>query len=128
MSGDVGFYSGARLVQDAFPDEKIDYYCGISSVVYFASKVPTSWQDAKLLSAHGRSLNLLNCVQRYPKIIMIVSGVEDVRAICQELVEAEMTYVHGDGRDKSVLSGRNGHIRYAGSLSAGGGRQDFISC
>ncbi len=94
MSGDVGFYSGARLVQDAFPDEKIDYYCGISSVVYFASKVPTSWQDAKLLSAHGRSLNLLNCVQRYPKIIMIVSGVEDVRAICQELVEAEMTYVH----------------------------------
>ena len=94
MSGDVVFYSGARLVQDAFPDEKIDYYCGISSVVYFASKVPTSWQDAKLLSAHGRSLNLLNCVQRYPKIIMIVSGVEDVRAICQELVEAEMTYVH----------------------------------
>ena len=63
-------------------------------MVYFASKVPTAWQDAKLLSAHGRSLNLLNCVQRYPKIIMIVSGVEDVRAICQELVEAEMTYVH----------------------------------
>ena len=93
MSGDVGFYSGARLVQDAFPDEKIDYYCGISSVVYFASKVPTAWQDAKLLSAHGRRLNLLNCVQRYPKIIMIVSGVEDVRAICRELVEAEMTHV-----------------------------------
>ena len=47
---------------------------GISSVVYFASKIPTSWQDAKLLSAHGKQVNLLNSVQRYPKIIMIVSG------------------------------------------------------
>ena len=117
MSGDVGFYSGARLVQDAFPDEKIDYYCGISSVVYFASKVPTSWQDAKLLSAHGRSLNLLNCVQRYPKIIMIVSGVEDVRAICQELVEAEMTYVH-------VTVGTN--LSYPEETVTSGTPEDFL--
>ena len=117
MSGDVGFYSGARLVQDAFPDEKIDYYCGISSVVYFASKVPTSWQDAKLLSAHGRSLNLLNCVQRYPKIIMIVSGVEDVRAICQELVEAEMTYVH-------VTVGTN--LSYQEETVTSGTPEDFL--
>ena len=117
MSGDVGFYSGARLVQDAFPDEKIDYYCGISSVVYFASKVPTAWQDAKLLSAHGRSLNLLNCVQRYPKIIMIVSGVEDVRAICQELVEAEMTYVH-------VTVGTN--LSYPEETVTSGTPEDFL--
>lgn len=117
MSGDVGFYSGARLVQDAFPDEKIDYYCGISSVVYFASKVPTAWQDAKLLSAHGRSLNLLNCVQRYPKIIMIVSGVEDVRAICQELVEAKMTYVH-------VTVGTN--LSYPEETVTSGTPEDFL--
>ncbi len=117
MSGDVGFYSGARLVQDAFPDEKIDYYCGISSVVYFASKVPTAWQDAKLLSAHGRSLNLLNCVQRYPKIIMIVSGVEDVRAICQELVDAEMTYVH-------VTVGTN--LSYPEETVTSGMPEDFL--
>lgn len=117
MSGDVGFYSGARLIQEAFPNEKIDYYCGISSVVYFASKVPTSWQDAKLLSAHGRSLNLLNCVQRYPKIIMIVSGVEDVRAICKELVEAEMTYVH-------VTVGTN--LSYPEETVTSGMPEDFL--
>lgn len=117
MSGDVGFYSGARLVQDAFPDEKIDYYCGISSVVYFASKVPTAWQDAKLLSAHGRSLNLLNCVQRYPKIIMIVSGVEDVRAICRELMEAEMTHVR-------VTVGTN--LSYPEETVTSGTPEDFL--
>ena len=117
MSGDVGFYSGARLLQDAFPNEKIDYYCGISSVVYFASKVPTAWQDAKLLSAHGRSLNLLNCVQRYPKIIMIVSGVEDVRAICRELMEAEMTHVR-------VTVGTN--LSYPEETVTSGTPEDFL--
>lgn len=117
MSGDVGFYSGARLVQDAFPGEKIDYYCGISSVVYFASKVPTAWQDAKLFSAHGRTLNLLNCVQRYPKIIMIVSGVEDVRAICRELVESEMTHVR-------VTVGTN--LSYPEETVTSGTPEDFL--
>ncbi len=93
MSGDVGFYSGARGVQEAFPDEKVSFLCGISSVVYFASRIPTSWQDAKLISAHGKQVNLLNYVQKYPKLISIVSGVEDVRKICQELHESGMDQV-----------------------------------
>lgn len=93
MSGDVGFYSGARGIQEAFAGENVHFYCGISSVVYFASKIPTSWQDAKLLSAHGKQVNLLNSVQRYPKIIMIVSGAKDVERLCAELHEAEMDQV-----------------------------------
>lgn len=93
MSGDVGFYSGARGIQEAFAGENVHFYCGISSVVYFASKIPTSWQDAKLLSAHGKQVNLLNSVQRYPKIIMIVSGAKDVERLCAELHEAGMDQV-----------------------------------
>ena len=38
MSGDVGFYSGARGIQEAFAGENVHFYCGISSVVYFASE------------------------------------------------------------------------------------------
>lgn len=93
MSGDVGFYSGARGIQDAFADEMVHFYCGISSVVYFASRIPTAWQDAKLLSAHGKQVNLLNSVQRYPKIFLIVSGAEDVQWLCRELHEAGMDQV-----------------------------------
>ncbi len=93
MSGDVGFYSGASGIRASFPEEDVQFYCGISSVIYFASKIPTTWQDAKLVSAHGRKLNLLNYVQRYRKLFLIVSGVEDVKRICQELQSAGLDAV-----------------------------------
>lgn len=93
MSGDVGFYSGARGIEQAFPGEKVDFYCGISSVVYFASKIPTAWQDARLLSAHGKPLAVLNNVKRYPKLILLVSGGADVARISRELCGAGLSEV-----------------------------------
>ena len=44
LSGDVGFYSGAKkLVELLGPQTEI--ICGISSVVYFMSKIGLSWDD-----------------------------------------------------------------------------------
>lgn len=93
MSGDVGFYSGARGIEQSFPGEKVEFYCGISSVVYFASKIPTAWQDARLLSAHGKPLAVLNNVMRYPKLILLVGKGADVARICRELCEAGLDKV-----------------------------------
>ncbi len=90
MSGDVGFYSGARQIAETFPEGEVRYYCGISSVVYFASRIPTSWQDAKLLSAHGKDLALINYVKKYPKIILLVSGEKDISRLCRQLVVGGM--------------------------------------
>ena len=118
MSGDVGFYSGARGIQEAFAGENVRFYCGISSVVYFASKIPTSWQDAKLLSAHGKQVNLLNSVQRYPKIIMIVSGADDVMRLCAKLHEAGMDQVR-------VTVGTN--LSYPEETVTSGAPEDFLT-
>ena len=118
MSGDVGFYSGARGIQEAFAGENVHFYCGISSVVYFASKIPTSWQDAKLLSAHGKQVNLLNSVQRYPKIIMIVSGAGDVMHLCAKLHEAGMDQVR-------VTVGTN--LSYPEETVTSGAPEDFLT-
>lgn len=93
MSGDVGFYSGARGIDAAFPGERVRYCCGISSVAYFASRIPTAWQDAKLLSMHGKKLAVLNYAARYPKILLLVSGSGDVRDICGELAQAGLDRV-----------------------------------
>ncbi len=93
MSGDVGFYSGARQIAEVFPAGEVHYYCGISSVVYFASRIPPSWQDAKLLSAHGKDLALTNYVKKYPKIILLVSGEKDISRLCRQLVLGGMEYV-----------------------------------
>ncbi len=93
MSGDVGFYSGARRVAACFPSEDVRYICGISSVAYFASKIPTSWEDARLVSAHGQKPALLNEVRRYPKVFLLLSGAGDARQFCAELHEAGMDRV-----------------------------------
>lgn len=119
MSGDVGFYSGARGIGAAFPKEKVRYYCGISSVVYFASKIPTAWQDAKLLSAHGKEINLLNYVQRYPKIILLVSGAGDVERLCGELHEAGL-------EELTVTVGTN--LSYPEETVTSGAPRDFLHC
>lgn len=119
MSGDVGFYSGARGIGAAFPREEVRYYCGISSVVYFASKIPTAWQDAKLLSAHGKEINLLNYVRRYPKIILLVSGAGDVERLCGELHEAGL-------EDLRVTVGTN--LSYPEETVTFGAPRDFLHC
>ena len=119
MSGDVGFYSGAKQVGEYFPEESVEYFCGISSVVYFASRIPTPWQDAKLLSAHGKEINLLNCVQRYPKIILLVSGAQDVKRLCGELDQAQMNQV-------KVTVGNN--LSYPDETVVSGVPADFLNC
>ena len=42
--------------------------CGISSVVYFMSKIGLSWDDAKIVSAHGRNCNLIFLIRHNPKV------------------------------------------------------------
>ncbi|MDY3250200.1 MAG: precorrin-6A reductase [Candidatus Choladocola sp.] len=119
MSGDVGFYSGARGIESAFHGRPVRYICGISSIVYFASRIPTPWQDAKLLSAHGKKINLLNCVNRYPKIILLVSGAEDVKQFCSELHQAGMDHV-------CVTVGTN--LSYPDETIKRGHPEDFLHC
>lgn len=62
LSGDVGFYSGARKLVELFGEVSIqpEIICGISSVVYFMSKIGLSWDDAKIVSAHGKNCNLIH--------------------------------------------------------------------
>ena len=74
MSGDTGFYSGARgllpLIQDLAPA----VLPGISSIQYFAARTGVSWDDALLLSAHGRPCNYVTKIRRSPKTIILVGG------------------------------------------------------
>lgn len=86
LSGDVGFYSGARKLKEALKAQaEIQVLCGISSVVYFMAKIGLSWDDAKIVSAHGRDCNLLPQIQRYPKVFAILGREDSVRSLAQTL-------------------------------------------
>ena len=87
MSGDVGFYSGATLLYEKLSNYELDVIPGISSLVYFSSKLRTPWQDAKLVSAHGRAHNAVGAIQSHEKTFCITGGQTKVSDICADLVD-----------------------------------------
>lgn len=56
VSGDPGFYSLLSFLRRYFPPEKIEVVPGISSVQVAFARLKLPWQDAHLLSLHGREL------------------------------------------------------------------------
>ena len=85
LSGDVGFYSGAKKLIDQL-DGNVEVICGISSVVYFMSKIGLSWDDAKIVSAHGRNCNLISLIRHNTKVFSILGTEDGVAVLASRLV------------------------------------------
>ena len=84
LSGDVGFYSGAKKLLERLGDDT-RVICGISSVVYFMSKIGLPWEDAKLVSAHGKDCNLISLIRQYPKVFSILGTGDGVAELAKKL-------------------------------------------
>ena len=85
MSGDTGFYSGTKNLLPCLADLHPTVLPGISSVSYFCSRLGLSWDDAVLISAHGRPANILSRVRKSPKVIALTGGAEGVPHLIQQL-------------------------------------------
>ena len=85
LSGDVGFYSGAKKLVDLL-EGNVEVICGISSVVYFMAKIGFSWDDAKIVSAHGRKCNLVSLIRHNPKVFSILGTEDGVASLARKLV------------------------------------------
>lgn len=99
LSGDVGFYSGAKRLIGAFEQEgiRVELMPGISSVAYLCSRLGISWEDVKLMSIHGRKGNLIGAVRENLRTFTLLGGKDNVEALCRELLyygmEQVMIYV-----------------------------------
>ena len=87
MRGDVGFYSGARRMIDEFGLENLSILPGIASPVAFAAKLGISWEDAALVSLHGRDFNLIHTVNTTRKTIALTGGDQGAAEICRRLCD-----------------------------------------
>lgn len=87
MSGDTGFYSGTKGLLPLIEDLKPTLLPGISSVQYFAARTGVSWDDALLLSAHGRPCNYVTKIRRAPKTILLVGGDRGVADLLTALID-----------------------------------------
>ena len=95
-SGDTGFYSGAAKLLPMLRAMGCSARVlpGLSSVQLLAAAVGRSWQDWKLVSAHGRSCDpVAECMAHSP--VFFLTGGEDTPAtLCQKLTAAGLGDAH----------------------------------
>ncbi len=97
LSGDLGFYSGAKklrqilakegIVKNKEADCQVRQLCGVPSVVYFAARLGMCWEDFSLLSLHGRRQNLIGALESHRKAFALTDGAKGVRMLARELLD-----------------------------------------
>lgn len=77
FSGDTGFYSGAGKVAEALRENgefEVKVIPGISTVSYFSALLGISWEDACILSLHGKSCDFTRAVRGHSKTFLLTDG------------------------------------------------------
>ncbi len=74
LSGDVGFFSAASGLLSALAAYDVRLIPGISSLSYFFARLKRPWQEAAIISCHGREANLVDTVRRNRLAFALTGG------------------------------------------------------
>ena len=117
MSGDVGFYSGAKRLCEKLEKKgcQVRLLPGISTLSALCAKVKTTWGDAVFVSRHGRSQNLLPVLNFHRKVFLLPG--ETLEGLCDILLENGLGKVHITAgsrlsyEDEKILQGTPEELR-----------------
>ncbi|WP_030679265.1 bifunctional cobalt-precorrin-7 (C(5))-methyltransferase/cobalt-precorrin-6B (C(15))-methyltransferase [Streptomyces cellulosae] len=71
-SGDPGFFGIVRVLAERFGAERLEVRAGVSSVAAAFARVGLPWDDAVVVSAHGRELRTaVNVCRARPKVAVL---------------------------------------------------------
>ncbi|MFD9192097.1 precorrin-6y C5,15-methyltransferase (decarboxylating) subunit CbiE [Streptomyces phaeochromogenes] len=71
-SGDPGFFGIVRALAERFGAERLEVYPGVSSVATAFARLGLTWDDAVVVSAHGRDLRTaVNVCRAHPKVAVL---------------------------------------------------------
>lgn len=88
VSGDPGYYSLLAALRAEFPPEVLEVIPGISSVQLAFARLSCPWQDADLISLHGREVERERLAYRSGgKLAFLTDGKYNPRRIAQMLLE-----------------------------------------
>lgn len=113
MSGDTGLFSGAKRLVAKLSEagNAARVLPGISSVSYLAALLQVSWDDAHVISAHGRECNVVGAVQSHAKTFVLTGGKTRAADLCREMAAHGLSgvVVHAGERlsypDERVVTG-----------------------
>lgn len=93
LSGDTGFYSGAKKLKRELEEYRVVTVPGVSSVVYLAARLNTSWEDACLVSAHGRKQNYIQSIASNRKTFLLLGGHGIGAEVCEKIKQYDLGHV-----------------------------------
>lgn len=94
VSGDPLFFGLGRLLLDQFHPEQLFFHPHLSSIQLAFSRVRVPWQDAEVISAHGRSFEALTQAlqQKAEKIAVLTDNVHSPAAIARLLITLDLAF------------------------------------
>lgn len=88
-SGDPGLFGILSYLRKHFGPEELKVIPGISSAQYACARLALPWQDAVLVSTHGRDLAALVAeVSRHGKVVALAGPGEPPSRLARAIVEA----------------------------------------
>ena len=111
MSGDAGFFSGAKKLLPLLKDCRTEVIPGLSSLVTLCARLQTSYENVFVVSLHGRDHNIIPDVRAHRRVFALVGGENGIGQMCSALVQAGLGHVtvHVGQRlsypDEKVISG-----------------------
>ncbi len=93
-SGDPLFFGLGRLLLEEFPKEQLTFYPNLSAIQLAFNRVKIPWQDARVISAHGRSMEqLIDGIQQgVEKIAVLTDKTNTPKAIARLLLSLDLPY------------------------------------
>ena len=100
FSGDTGFYSGCKAMYEALTTEiekgvlqaDVSIRPGISSIACLASCIGERYEDALLVSMHGKEVpDLAQKIRANEKVFLLLSGASDLQALGELLIREGLT-------------------------------------
>ncbi|MDR0337040.1 MAG: precorrin-6y C5,15-methyltransferase (decarboxylating) subunit CbiE [Planctomycetaceae bacterium] len=92
VGGDCCFFSiTQKIVQEFSNLYEIELVNGISSLQYFSAKIAIPYDDAKLISVHGRNERIVSYTAYNKKIFVLTGGKYKAHDLCRILYENDLT-------------------------------------
>lgn len=88
MSGDVGFFSGAKKLLPLLKSCEVTVLPGLSSMVYLCARLGTSYENVRPVSLHGREHDIVPDIRKYRRVFTLVGGENGMGLLCKQLTEA----------------------------------------
>lgn len=88
LSGDIGFYSGAKRLIGVLEDMEIHMLPGVSSLQYFCAVLRYPWENVRAISLHGRNCNFEHEIRTNPAVFSLVGGAKGVNDVFERMCQA----------------------------------------